>query len=401
MATTLSGTVMKNKKERDPMIQGHPISCPCCGDPQSRLLTRRRFLALAGEGAAALALLPRSAYAAEAPPVITYDSIPDPLHLPRDVYFGECSGVALNSKGHIFVLSRGNSSGPAYGAAAAQLLEFAPNGRFVREIGRNLYAWSFAHTVKVDREDNIWVTDKGSDMVIKFTPDGRVAMVFGRKQEAADEETGPLKHPNPPLAAEPGRFRQVTDVAWDTEGNTYISDGYINSRVAKVDKYGNWLKSWGERGTGPGQFHTPHSIALDAKGLVYVADRSNRRIQVFDGEGNFQRQFTIDVPVPPGARPAIGYVPDEAAIAAGTFAPGSPWAICISPGPHQVLYSSDGFPGRIYKLSLDGEVLGVLGESGKQLKQFGWIHEMACPSENVLFVAELLNWRVQKLVLHS
>jgi hypothetical protein len=245
------------------------------------------------------------------------------------------------------------------------------------------------------------VTDKGSDMVIKFTPEGRVAMVFGRKQEAADEETGPLKHPNPPLPAEPGRFRQVTDVAWDAAGNSYISDGYINSRVAKVDKDGNWLKSWGERGTGPGQFHTPHSIALDARGSVYVADRSNRRIQVFDGEGNFQRQFTIDVPVPAGARAAIGHIPDEAAIAAGTFAPGSPWAICISPGPKQVLYSADAFPGRIYKLTLEGELLGVLGESGKQLKQFGWIHQMACPSENVLFVAELLNWRVQKLLLHA
>jgi hypothetical protein len=231
---------------------------------------------------------------------------------------------------------------------------------------------------KVSAKDasDIWVTDKGSDMVIKFTPEGRVAMVFGRKQEAADEETGPLKHPNPPLAAEPGRFRQVTDVARDAAGNTFISDGYINSRVAKVDKNGN-------------------------EGRVYVAERSNRRIQVFDGEGNFQRQFTIDVPVPLGAQAAIGNIPDEATMAAGTFAPGSPWAICISPGPNQVLYSADAFPGRIYKLTLDGEVLGVLGQSGKQLKQFGWIHQMACPSENVLFVAELLNWRVQKLVLHS
>jgi hypothetical protein len=245
------------------------------------------------------------------------------------------------------------------------------------------------------------VTDKGSDMVIKFAPDGRVAMVFGRKQEAADEDTGPLKHPNPPLPAEPGRFRQVTDVAWDVAGNTYISDGYINSRVAKVDRDGNWIKSWGDRGTGPGQFHTPHSIAVDAHDNIYVADRSNRRIQVFDTEGNFQRQFTIDVPVPPDARPAIGNMPDEAAIAAGTFAPGSPWAICISPGPNQVLYSSDAFPGRIYKMTLDGRVLGVFGKSGKQPKQFGWIHQMACPSENVLFVAELLNWRVQKLVLHA
>jgi hypothetical protein len=381
------------------MSQHHSMFCPCCGI-QERGLDRRGFIRLAGGAAAALALTPHLAQA-QTVQSIAYDSIPNPVHLPRDVYFGECSGVALNSHGHIFVLSRGNTTGPAYAAAAAQLLEFAPNGKFVREIGHNLYAWSFAHSVKVDREDNIWVTDKGSDMVIKFTPEGRVAMVFGRKQEAADEETGPLKHPNPPLPAEPGRFRQVTDVAWDDAGNTYISDGYINSRVAKVDKDGNWLKSWGERGTGPGQFHTPHSIALDAQGSVYVADRSNRRIQVFDGEGNFQRQFTIDVPVPPGAKAAIGYAPDEAAIAAGTFAPGSPWAICISPGPNQVLYSADAFPGRIYKMTLDGKLLGVLGESGKQPKQFGWIHQMACPSENVLFVAELLNWRVQKLVLHA
>ena len=126
-------------------------------------------------------------------------------------------------------------------------------------------------------------------MVIKFTPEGRVAMVFGRKQEASDEETGPLKHPNPPLPPSHGRFRQVTDVAFDAAGNTFISDGYINSRVAKVDKDGNWLKSWGERGNGPGQFNTPHSIAVDAKGNIYVADRGNHRIQVFDGEGNFLR----------------------------------------------------------------------------------------------------------------
>lgn len=376
------------------------MSCVCCSNSLEGGLGRRRFLALAGGAAAAVALMPRFAYA-ESVPSISYESVPNPVRLPVDMYFGECSGVALNSQGHIFVLSRGNSSGPAYGAAAAQLLEFAPDGRFIREIGHNLYAWSFAHSVKLDRDDNIWVTDKGSDMVIKFTPEGRVAMVFGRKQEAADEETGPLKHPNPPLPSEPGRFRQVTDVAWDAAGNTYISDGYINSRVAKVDKDGNWLKSWGERGTGPGQFHTPHSIALDPQGRVYVADRSNRRIQVFDGEGTFLKQFTIDVPVPPGARAAIGYAPDEAAIAAGTFAPGSPWAICISPGPNPVLYSADAFPGRIYKMTLDGKLLGVLGESGKQPKQFGWIHQMTCPSENVLFVAELLNWRVQKLVLHA
>jgi DNA-binding beta-propeller fold protein YncE len=329
-------------------------------------------------------------------PAIAYRSVPEFLKLPADLYLGEVAGVAVNSKGHVFVFSRGNTTGPAYAAAAAQLLEFSPDGRFVREIGHNLYAWSFAHSVKVDAEDNIWVADKGSDMVIKFNPEGRVAMVFGRKQEASDEGTAPLKHPRPPLPPADGMFRQVTDMAWDPAGNTYISDGYINSRIAKVDKSGNWLKSWGEAGDQPGQFNTPHSIALDAQGRVYVADRGNRRIQVFDGDGKFLRQITIDLPVDPNARPAIGNKPTQTT---GTMAPGAPWAICITPAPNQVLYSSDAFPGRIYKLTLEGKLLGVLGESGKQLKQFGWIHEIACPSEHELYVAELLNWRVQKLIL--
>ena len=329
-------------------------------------------------------------------PEISYRSVPDFLKFPPDLYLGEASGVAVNSKGHVFVFSRGSSTGPAYGASAAQLLEFSPEGKFLREIGRSLYAWSYAHTVKVDGQDNIWVTDKGSDMVIKFNPEGRVVMVFGRKQEASDEGTGPLKHLKPPLVPVDGMFRQVTDVAWDSAGNTYISDGYINSRVAKVDKNGNWLKSWGEPGDQPGQFNTPHSIATDAEGNVYVADRGNRRIQVFDGDGKFLRQITIDVPVKPDARPAIGNKP---AGTTGTMSPGAPWAICITPGPNQVLYASDAFPGRIYKLSLEGKLLGALGESGKQLKQFGWIHEIACPSESELYVAELLNWRVQKLIL--
>jgi hypothetical protein len=332
-------------------------------------------------------------------PQMHYRSVPNFLKLPSDLYLGEVVGVAVNSKRHIFVFSRGNTTGPAYGASAAQLLEFNPDGSFLREIGHNLYAWSFAHSVKVDSQDNVWVADKGSDMVIKFDPEGRVVMVFGRKLEASDEGTEPLKHPKPPLPPVDGMFRQVTDMAWDAEGNTYISDGYVNSRIAKVDKNGKWLKSWGEPGDQPGQLNTPHSIAVDANGNVYVADRGNRRIQVFDGNGKFLRQIVIDVPFDPNAEPAIGNKPELPIRGTQTMAPGAPWAVCITPPPHQVLFTSDGYPGRIYKLSLDGKVLGVFGESGKQLGQFGWIHEIACPSENELFVGELLNWRVQKLVL--
>jgi hypothetical protein len=123
---------------------------------------------------------------------------------------------------------------------------------------------------------------------------------------------------------------------------------------------------------------------------------------VFDNDGNFKREIRIDVPPPADARPAIGNMPNltDYLKTGGTMTPGAPWALCITPGPNQVLYSADSFPGRVYKLSLDGKVLGMLGKSGKQPKQFGWIHEMACPSENELYVAEILNWRVQKLLLH-
>jgi DNA-binding beta-propeller fold protein YncE len=344
----------------------------------------------------ALFLLAPLAAAQQSVSEIPYDSAANFFTLPADMNFGEVAGVAVNSKGHVFVFSRGNTTGPAYGASAAQLLEFAPDGRYLREIGRNLYAWSYAHAVRCDTDDNIWAIDKGSDVIVRFNPEGHVTMVFGRKKEASDE-AAPWTRVDPPRAAINGQFRQPTDVTWDAQGDIFISDGYINSRVAKYDRNGRWVKQWGDRGTASGQFNTPHSIAADAKGNIYVADRGNRRIQVFDADGNFLRQITIDVPVPAGVVPWMGPMPSAEAAARQS---GAPWAICITPGPAQYLYAADAYPGRIYKLSLEGKVLGMLGASGRQPKEFGWIHELACPSENTLFAAELLNWRVQKLTLH-
>src|SRR5216110_1300273 len=150
-------------------------------------------------------------FAQQAVPEIPFDSVPNFFKLPPNLHFGEASGVAVNSKGHIFVFNRGNTTGPAYAATAAQVLEFGPDGKYIREIGRNLYAWSFAHTVRVDKDDNLWAVDKGSDMIIKFNPEGRVVMVFGRKKEASDEGSEPWKHPNPPLPPTDGQFRQPTD----------------------------------------------------------------------------------------------------------------------------------------------------------------------------------------------
>src|SRR6185437_2268043 len=173
-----------------------------------------------------MAWLGATAFAQQSVPEIPYDSVPNFLKLPPNLYLGEVAGVAANSKRHVFVFSRGSTTGPAYGAAAAQLLEFGPDGKYMREIGKNLYAWSFAHAVRVDAHDNIWAIDKGSDMIIEFDSEGRVAMVFGRKKEAADENDAPWTHVKPPRPAINGEFRQPTDVTWDPEGNIFISDGY-------------------------------------------------------------------------------------------------------------------------------------------------------------------------------
>jgi hypothetical protein len=333
------------------------------------------------------------------PPEIPYTADPNFLKLPPDIHFGETSGVAVNSQKHIFVFNRGNVTGPAYGATAAQLLEFGPDGKFIREIGKNLYAWSYAHDVRVDKNDNVWAIDKGSDMVIKFNPQGRVTMVFGRKKEASDKEAEPWDRPNPPRPPLDGQFRQPTDVTWDTEGNIFISDGYINSRVAVYDKNGDWKMSFGTPGNGPGQLNTPHGIASDNQGNIYVADRGNRRIQVFDPSGKVLREIKIPVPAPAGLKPWMGAIPAEDA-PVNTQKPGAPWTVCITPGPTQYIYTSDAFPGRIYKLTLDGQLVGMLGRVGRQPNQFGWIHQIACPSENELYVAEILNWRVNKLTLN-
>jgi hypothetical protein len=354
---------------------------------------------IACSAAAFFALMAPPALAQQTAPEIAFDSVPDFPKLPQGMNLGEVPGVAVNSKGHVFVFTRSNSaSGPAYAPTAAQLLEFDANGDFVREIGKSLYAWSFAHSVRIDRDDNIWAIDKGSDMIVKFNPAGRVVWVFGRRKVSADEDTKPWEHVKPPLPPVDGLFRQPTDVAWDSQGNIYITDGYVNSRVAKYSKEGDWVKSWGEPGNGPGQFQTVHAIAIDSNDNIYIGDRSNRRVQVFDTEGKFLRMFTVDVPPAPGTKATYGNTPAGAALARVIGAPNS---LCIPPGNSQVIFLGElTFPGRVFKLSLDGKVLGVIGRAGRNLKQFSGAHGLACPSENEIYVAETGNWRVQKVLLH-
>jgi DNA-binding beta-propeller fold protein YncE len=349
---------------------------------------------------AALLAAPMQAQQPTPPPDMPFESVPDYFKYPAEMNLGEMASVAVNSKGHVFMLSRSNVTGPLFGAIATQVLEFDQNGKYVREIGKGLYGFGYAHSIRFDKDDNMWVVDKGTNMIMRFNPEGHVTMVFGRKEEAADEHRYPsLGGPERPPQID-NYFNQPTDVAWDKDGNSYISDGYVNSRIAKIDKNGDWVKSWGVRGTEPGQFNTPHNIGVDNSGNIYVADRANARIQVFDTDGAYLRTIKINVPAPPGARFVLGNTPPTPPTT-GPSAPGAPWTICITPGSTQYLYTNDSFPGRFYKISLpSGKVVAMFGKAGRLLGQFNWNHGIACPSENLLYAADLNNWRVQKLILH-
>src|SRR6266705_1375852 len=306
-------------------------------------------------------------------PEIPFESVPNFLKLPPNLYLGEGIGVATNSKGHIFVYTRSQDT---------RLFEFDQTGKYVREIGEGLYGFVFAHAVRVDPEDNIWAVDEGSNMIIKFNPEGRVVLLLGRRPEAV--EGAPAPAGGSPAATEPYVFNRPTDVAWDAAGNIFVSDGYGDSRVVKYDKNGRFIKSAGTRGNQQGQLNLPHTMATDALGNVYIGDRSNARVQVFDNDLNFKAIY------------------DQV---------GSPWAVCISPGPHQYLFVSNSIPdngdsrlaaqtGEIYKMELDGTILGKFGKAGKAPKEFSTVHEIDCRNPNELFVSEITSWRVQKIILH-
>ncbi len=308
-------------------------------------------------------------------PEIPYDSVANFFKLPPGLYMGEGTGVATNSKGHVFIFTRSGET---------RLFEFDQNGAFVKEFGAGSYGFAFAHAVRVDRDDNVWAVDEGTNVITKFSPDGKILMVLGKRPDPLEQLPlmpggGQYSGANKPYS-----FHRETDIGWDPQGNIFVSDGYGDSRVVKYDKTGHFIKSVGTRGDGPMQFSTPHAIAVDAKGVVYVADRGNSRIHVLDNDLNAKAMY------------------DNV---------GAPWAICISGGAHQYLYSSNSFPtgndwrqapttGEVYKMELDGTVIGRFGKAGRALKEFSSIHQMDCRNPDELYVAEITAWRVQKIMLH-
>ncbi|MEA2874777.1 MAG: hypothetical protein QOH67_5152 [Hyphomicrobiales bacterium] len=317
-------------------------------------------------------------------PEIKFDSVANALQLPAGLYLGEVAGVATNSKGDIFVYTRTGHPTVTIGTmrpfahGGSRLFQFDRTGKFMKEVGKDTYAFMAAAQARVDPEDNLWVVDEMSNTVMKFDPQGRVAMLLGRK---AESEFVPARAVTNDGAGQPtDLFNRPTDVAWDAAGNIFVADGAGNARIAKFDKDGKFLKSWGKRGTAPGEFANVLSIAVDAQGNVYAGDGGNKRIQVFDNNGTFKTAFS---------------------------SVGNPQAICMTKGTSPVLYVSNSNPwndidvaGEIYKMRLDGTIISKFGRAGKLLKEFGTVNSIDCRIENTLYVGELGNLRMQKLVLH-
>lgn len=280
-------------------------------------------------------------------PHLPYSPVNDFFALPSGANFGEAAGVAVNSRGHIFVFHRGEHP----------LMEFDPGGKFVRSLGDALF--TTPHGLRVDAQDNLWTTDVGSHLVLKLNSEGRVLLVLGRKGVAGEEI-------NP---AGVTLFNKPSDVAFDSAGNIYVSDGYGNSRVVKFDKKGKFLTTWGTKGTGPGQFDLPHAIVVDRRGRVFVADRQNSRIQLFDSRGNYQTEWKHL---------------------------GQPWGLALA---HDgTLFVADGLANRVVKADLSGNVLGAFGGPGKAPGEFLFAHAIALGPRDDVYVSEILNWRVQKFV---
>jgi sugar lactone lactonase YvrE len=287
----------------------------------------------------------------ETAPLLEYVPVANPITLPEGTKMGATAAVAFDARGHLFVLARGGAS----------FFEFDPAGKYVRSFGDPMVR---AHGLRIDREGNLWATDVGAHTVMKFSPKGDLLLTLGTLKQAGtwDEAAGERK------------LNQPNDIAIAANGDIFVVQGHTpgltrgDARVLKFDRTGKFLKSWGGKGKGPGQFDVAHGIAIDAKGLLWVMDRENQRIQVFDPEGTFVREMKYA---------------------------GLPCSVDIG---KQYVYMANGFAGQVVRLDLSGKVLAAMGRPGKGPGEFGEAHFLAVSPKDEIFVADSVNGALVKFV---
>lgn len=267
--------------------------------------------------------------------------------LPKGWNFVEVSGVDVDRHDNVWVFHRG----------PRPVMQFDKRGKLIQ-------AWDEApikssHGLRVDPEGNVWLVDVEGHALLKLSPEGRLLMVIteaGRRPGSNDSKYG---------------FNKPTALAFLPSGDFFAADGYVNSRVVRYTRDGEYVRHWGKKGTGDGEFDLVHDVAIDRRGRVYVADRANSRVQVFDGGGNYLGKWT-----------GIG----------------QPWGLYYA-SREDALYMCDGLNNRVVKLNLDGQVQGVLGSFGKASGKLDFAHHLAVDSSGSIYVAEIKNWRVQKFAI--
>jgi len=283
-------------------------------------------------------------------PELDYRVVPDIFTLPEGMNFGPCSAVAVRGNGNILVFNRSEHA----------LMEFNPQGMYLRTMCRGLF--DNPHGLKLDPAGNIWATDTVGHIVVKMDAEGRIRMVLGVRGRAADwHQAGHLRC-----------FNEPNDIAFGPKGEVYVTQGHGKgeSRVMKFDADGNFLTTWGGEGKGPGEFNQPHAVLVDPTGQVIIADRSNQRLQVFDADGKFLREKAH---------------------------PGTPCGLALCSDKKHIMMAH-GHAGRIMKLDMELNLLAATGGQGKGPNRYGEAHYLALDGQDNIYVADSLNWNVQKLV---
>lgn len=281
---------------------------------------------------------PRAIIAAEA---IDFQAETAFAELPDSITLGACSGVAVNSEGNIYLFHRGKQP----------IICLDPNGKFIHSWGDDVIG--SAHALRIDRDDNVWVTDIGSHQVLKFDATGKLLLAMGKAGAAGDAID---------------QFNKPTDVAFGPDGEIYVTDGYGNNRVMKFTPNGGFLAQWGEAGNGPGQFNLPHTVVIDRQGRILVGDRENDRVQVFESSGKLAAVW-------PG------------------FAP---FGLAYDNQNH--LFVADGRANKVLHLDEDGKIVRSWGREGVKPGEYQLPHMLAADAVGNLYVGEIKGERFQKLI---